>query len=132
MKSLISKAILITSFSAGHAFADGPPQFFKDSLPEHAIEKIIESYGALQGGGASLDPKTRELIALAVAAQIPCSYCVYAHRNNALKHGASEAELREAAATAGYVRLWSTVFQAAEYDLAAFKSEHDEIRAASQ
>jgi len=94
--------------------------------------KMLEGYGALGGEGASLDTKTRELIALAIAAQIPCPYCVYAHRNNALKAGATEAELREAAAVAGYVRLWSTAFQAAEIDLEEFMAEHDKLRAASE
>lgn len=132
MMLVIAKIFLIYVFLIGAALADGPPQFFKDSLPEHAMAKILESYGALQGEGSSLDPKTRELIALGVAAQIPCPYCVYAHKNNARKLGATEAEIKEAAATAGYVRLFSTLFQAAEIDLDAFKSEHDEIRAASQ
>lgn len=122
---------LVTIFVTGLAFADGPPPFFKETLPEHAIAKMLESYGVLQGEGAALDPKTRELIALAVAAQIPCEYCVYAHRKNAKGHGASEAELREAAATAGYVRMWSTVFQAAAYDLDEFKADHDKLTGTS-
>ncbi len=113
---------------AGSATADGSPEFFKKSLPEHAIEKMLESYGAFQGEGAELDTKTRELIALGVAAQIPCTYCVYAHRNNALKAGASEAELREAVAAGAFVRFWSAMFQGAEIDLEAFKAEHDILR----
>jgi len=102
MKSIYA-GILISFSLMSITHAEGPPPFFKDTLPGHAIAKMLESYGALQGEGASLDPKTRELIALAVAAQIPCEYCVYAHRKNAKGHGATEAELREAAATAGYV-----------------------------
>lgn len=132
MKYFTSKVLLIFVFSVGIVLADGPPKFFKDSMPEHAMAKILESYGALQGEGSSLDPKTRELIALAVAAQIPCPYCVYAHRNNAIKLGATEAELREAAAAAGYVRMLSTMFQAAEIDLDEFMAEHDKLRAASK
>ena len=115
-------------FSFGSAIADGPPEFFKNSLPEHAIEKMLESYGAFQGEGAMLDAKTRELVALGVAAQIPCPYCVYAHRRNAVKAGASEAELREAVAAGAYVRFWSAMFQGAEIDLESFKAEHDRLR----
>ena len=78
-----------------------------------------------------LDAKTRELIALGVAAQIPCTYCVYAHRRNALKAGASDAELREAVAAGAFVRLWSTMFQGGEIDLESFKAEHDQLREGS-
>lgn len=119
---------LTTLLVSGSVFADGPPEFFQNSLPEHAIGKMLESYGAFQGEGAELDARTRELIALGVAAQIPCTYCVYAHRNNALKAGASEAEVREAVAAGAYVRFWSAMFQGAEIDLEAFKTEHDMIR----
>lgn len=132
MRNITFKVLLSYVFFAGVVLADGPPKFFSDSMPEHAMGKILESYGTLQGEGSSLDPKTRELIALAVAAQIPCSYCVYAHRNNAIKLGATETELREAAAAAGYVRMMSTIFQAAEIDLDEFMAEHDKIRAASK
>ena len=119
---------LAASLLSGIVVAEGVPEFFKNSLPEHAIEKMLESYGAYQGEGATLDVKTRELIALGVAAQIPCTYCIYAHRNNALNAGASEAELREAVAAGAFVRFWSSMFQGAEIDLEAFKAEHDKLR----
>ena len=119
---------LIVLLSFRVASADGPPNFFKESLPEHAMEKMIAGYGALQGDGAVLDARIRELIALAVSAQIPCEYCVYAHRRNALAAGASEAELREAVAAGAFVRLWSTMFQGAEINLESFKLEHDILR----
>lgn len=130
VSTTIHSLALTALIVSGSAVADGAPDFFKNSLPEHAIEKMLESYGAFQGEGAMLDVKTRELIALGVAAQIPCTYCVYAHRNNALKAGASEAEVREAVAAGAYVRFWSTMFQGAEIDLEAFKAEHDKLRAA--
>lgn len=125
---MIAGMAFTASLLSGVVVAEGAPEFFKNSLPEHAIEKMLESYGAYQGDGATLDTKTRELIALGVSAQIPCSYCVYAHRNNALKAGASEAELREAVAAGAFVRFWSSMFQGAEIDLEAFKAEHDKLR----
>ena len=114
------------------AVAQEAPAFFKDSLPQHAMGPMLQAYKTFQGEGAALDAKTRELIALAVSAQIPCAYCVYAHRNSALQLGATEAELREAVTMAGYIRMWSTTFHGAEIDLDAFKAEHDALRAASQ
>lgn len=127
-RTTITGTALAASLLSGTVIAEGPPEFFKNSLPEHAIDKMLESYGAYQGEGATIDKKTRELIALSVAAQIPCTYCVYAHRNNAIKAGASEAELREAVAAGAFVRLWSTMLQGAEIDLDAFKAEHDKLR----
>jgi AhpD family alkylhydroperoxidase len=60
-----------------------------------------------------------------VAAQIPCRYCVYAHMKGARAQGASEAEIREAVATAADVRQWSTVLNGMNYDFEAFKAEID-------
>lgn len=126
MKTIFRHTLLAATLGTACAVAaDGPPDFFKNTLPENAIADILKGYGALQGEGAALDPKVRELIALAVAAQIPCEYCVHAHRSNALSHGATDAELREAAAVAGYVRMWSTVLHGAAYSLESFKAEHD-------
>ena len=81
----------------------------------------------LEGEGAALDAKTRELVSLGVAAQIPCSYCVYAHTSKARALGASEAEIREAVAAAATTRQWSTVLNGMQYDLQAFKDEYDEL-----
>lgn len=110
------------------SYASEPPNFFKNSLPEHAIQQILESYGTYRGEKAVLDVRTRELIALGVSAQIPCDFCIYAHRRNALAAGASDAELREAVAAGAFVRFWSTMFQGAEIDFDAFKAELDALR----
>jgi len=105
----------------------GPPEFFRSIYPEHAFDEAMALYGALGSEQAELDAKTRELVALAVAAQIPCDYCVYAHKKNAMSAGATEGELREAVATAASVRMWSTMLNGMNYDFEAFKAEHDEI-----
>lgn len=109
--------------SSDPAATNAVPEFFQNSLPEHAIGEMLKSYSAFKKGSA-LDTRTRELIALSVAAQIPCSYCIYAHRRNALKAGASDAELRDAVAVGAFVRFWSSAFQGAEIDFEAFKKEH--------
>jgi AhpD family alkylhydroperoxidase len=41
------------------------------------------------GKNSKLDAKIREIIALGVAAQIPCAYYVYVHTKNAKAEGAS-------------------------------------------
>lgn len=108
-------------------FGQDPPKFYKDTFPEHALQYKLEAEKALVGENAQLDAKTRELIALGVAAQIPCDYCVYGHTKNAIAAGASEAEIREAVATAAHVRHWSTVLNGMAYDFESFKMEVDEI-----
>ena len=132
MASSLRRACLASFLLVGTAAADGPPTFFEDTLPSRALGPLMQAYGTLADEDAALDPKTRELIALAVAAQIPCDYCVEAHGGNARDLGASEEELREAVAVAGFVRMWSTALHGAAYDLEAFVAEHERMRAASR
>jgi AhpD family alkylhydroperoxidase len=73
----------------------------------------------------ALPAKVRELIGLAVAAQIPCQYCVYYHIKAATAAGASQEEIREAVHQASLTRHWSTILYGNQYDLDAYKSEID-------
>ena len=115
------------ALAAGGAIGQEAPPFFEKTYPEHALDEAWTLYGTLGNDEASLNSKTRELIALAVSAQIPCQYCVYAHAKMARKAGATEAEVREAVATAANVRMWSTVLNGMGYDFETFKAEHDAI-----
>jgi len=131
MKSTITGILFLVGFPFA-VHADGPPPFLKNTLPEHAMTQILQSWGAMQGEDAAIDGKTRELIALAVAAQIPCEYCIYAHSTRLKnKLGASDAELKEAIAISGYIRLFSTVFNGNAYSFDDFKSEFDKALAGS-
>ncbi len=73
----------------------------------------------------ALPKKVRELIGLAVAAQIPCQYCVYYHIKSAKAAGASEEEIREAVHQASLTRHWSTILYGNQYNLEAYQSEVD-------
>jgi len=119
----------VITFVSTPVFGEGPPNFYKDTFPEHALADQLKAGQTLAGEDAQLDAKTRELIALGVAAQIPCDYCVYAHDKNARAAGASEAEIREAVATAANVRHWSTVLNGMGYDFEVFKMEIDKMHA---
>ena len=105
-----------------------PP--FIGLLPEGAQ---AGAWAFLKGNSGNADgeipTKYRELIALGVAAQIPCGYCAYAHTAFAKANGATDAEVEEAIAYAGEVRLWSTILNGNQYDLAKFKSDIDGILA---
>lgn len=74
---------------------------------------------------AALPAKVRELFGLAVAAQIPCQYCVYYHTKAAKAAGATEEELREAVHQASLTRHWSAILYGNQYALQNYKSEID-------
>lgn len=131
MKTLLWVGALVLGMS-GAAVAQDAPRFFSETYPEHALQSALEARSALDGEEAALDAKTRALIGIAVAAQIPCAYCSYAHTIEARAAGASEAEIRESVAVAAQVRHWSTVLNGMQYDLDAFKSEYDELVGASE
>ena len=74
-----------------------------------------------------LDGKTKELIGLAVAAQIPCEYCVYFHTEAARLNGASDDEIKEAVGMAGVTRMGSTILNGTQTDKAQFKKDIQRI-----
>ncbi|MEB0031563.1 carboxymuconolactone decarboxylase family protein [Undibacterium sp. RTI2.1] len=68
-----------------------------------AHPKMVAAYQALDlasADGGALDPKTRELISLAVAVTTRCDGCIGTHAQAAATHGATEAEIAAALATA--------------------------------
>lgn len=105
-----------------------PPDFFAKTLPSVSIEATLGAYGALHGADALLPEKTRQLVALGVAAQIPCEYCIHVHRRQALAAGASKEQIKEAVGVAAFVRYFSTTFYGNQYDLTSFKQQIDEMK----
>lgn len=75
----------------------------------------------------ALDNKTKELIGLAVAAQIPCRFCVSFHTQAAKLDGASDEELKEAVAMSALTREFSTVIQGSLPDENQFRREVDTL-----
>jgi AhpD family alkylhydroperoxidase len=103
------------------------PGFFK-AFPQSGIAGAWSEFKSLQlNPNTKLDVKTKQLIGLAVSAQIPCHYCIYFHAAVARANGATEAEISEAVAMAAMTRHWSTVLNGMEIDLAAFKTETDAV-----
>jgi len=71
----------------------------------------------------ALSPKEKALISLAVAAQIPCQYCIWSDTEDAKRFGATQEEIAEAVAMAGLTRHWSTFFNGMQIDFGQFKKE---------
>jgi len=103
------------------------PTFFK-MFPEAGIGGAWTEFKSVQlNPKTALSGKEKELIGLAVAAQIPCTYCVYFHTAAAKANGATDAEVREAVAMAAITRHWSTVLNGMQVDLAGFQRETDTV-----
>jgi AhpD family alkylhydroperoxidase len=94
------------------------------AYPESAVAGAwAMTKGLLFGEGNTLEPKVKSLINLAVAAQIPCQYCIWLETKTAKAQGATDAEIAEAVAQAAYVRHWSTVINGLQIDFETFKAE---------
>jgi AhpD family alkylhydroperoxidase len=99
------------------------PQFFL-KFPEEALPGAWDEMKSLQlNPSTALPGRSKELIGLAVAAQIPCKYCIYAHTEFAKLNGASETEIGEAVAMAALTRHWSTFLNGIQTDEAKFRAE---------
>lgn len=100
------------------------PPFIRQTYPEQAIAAAVAERRQVMQNGA-LDARTKYLIALGVAAQIPCRYCVYFDTKAAEHAGATEAQIKEAIAAAALVRKWSTVLNGSAYDFDKMRREVD-------
>jgi AhpD family alkylhydroperoxidase len=137
---VLSTAIagIVTSASAQDASAQATyrdieqtlgsvPTFFK-MFPESGIAGAWAEFKSVQlNPKTALNGKIKELIGLAVAAQIPCHYCIYFHTAAAKLNGATDAEIREAVAMAAISRHWSTVLNGMQVDTDGFKRETDTV-----
>jgi AhpD family alkylhydroperoxidase len=128
MKGLIASLALsvlpMVAFSPS-ASAQDAPQFMKDVMPPASLAPAWQEYMAIGDPNGALDAKTKELIGLGVAAQIPCGYCVYYHTQAAKHLGATDAQIKEAVAAASMTRKWSTELNGNQYDMSAFKKQVD-------
>lgn len=98
------------------------PQFFR-AIPSQMLETFWSGMQFQSSAQTALNPKTKELIGIAVAAQIPCEYCVHFHREAARAHGATEAEIKEAVGMAAMTRMGSTFLNGLDVDMAQFRKD---------
>jgi len=103
------------------------PGFFK-AVPPSLLPAMWDAGGSFENSpDTKLDGKTKQLIALAVAAQVPCDYCSYYHSEAARMYGATEQELQEAVAMAASVRQGSTILHGMQVDRAQFRRDVDRL-----
>ena len=100
-----------------------PVMFTK--LPMDVRASAWELFKSINNPNTAIPSKYGELIGLAVAAQIPCEYCVIAHTSLAKLFGASDEEIQEAITKGAETRLWSTILNGnlTHADMESFKSD---------
>ena len=100
------------------------PTFLK-AFPAESVAGAWNEMKSLQmNPKTALSGKEKELIGLAVAAQIPCQYCIYAHTEAAKADGATDEEIKEAIAMSALTRHWSTFLNGTQTDMESFKREY--------
>ncbi len=102
-----------------------PVMFTK--LPANVRVSAWELFKSINNPNTAIPSKYGELIGLAVAAQIPCEYCVIAHTELAKLFGATDEEIREAVTKGAETRFWSTILNGnlTDTDMKSFKSDWD-------
>ena len=81
-----------------------------------ANPEMVKAYAGLSHANAKsthIDAKTRELIALAVAATLRCDGCINAHTDAAIKAGVSKEEMVDALGVAIMVNAGATMVYSA-------------------
>ena len=103
------------------------PSFLK-AFPGEAIAAAWDEYKGIElNPDSALPGKYKELIGLAVAAQVPCRYCSYFHTEAARLNGADSRELKEAVVMASITRKWSAILNGQQTDEAAFRTGMDKV-----
>jgi AhpD family alkylhydroperoxidase len=99
------------------------PAFVRD-LPQLMLASWWDATKALElDPHTALDGKTKELIGLAVAASIPCEYCIAFHTEAAKLDNATDEEIQEAIAMAGLTRTGSVWLNGRQVDKAQYRKD---------
>lgn len=98
-----------------------------DTIPKEDAVQEWPTFKKYTVGESEIPAKYRELIGLAVAANIKCPYCAHFHRGAAELHGATEAELEETYSLASFTARYSAMLHAQEYDRDEFKGKVADI-----
>ncbi len=102
------------------------PGFMK-ALPPDVLVNQWPLFKKYQLGESLIPAKYRELIGLAISANIKCPYCQLFHREAAKMQGATDEELSELAFLASNTAGWSAIIHAQHYDYDKFKKEFHQI-----
>jgi len=102
------------------------PGFMK-ALPQDVLVHDWPLMKKYTLGESKIPSKYRELLGLAVAANIKCPYCQLFHKSVAQMYGATPEEFAEIAFLASYTSRWSAMIHAQHYDYDTFAKETQQI-----
>lgn len=102
------------------------PSFAK-AFPASAAGVWQETKG-LDLARTALEGKTKSLIGLAIAAQLPSRLTAWSYTRCARASGASEAEVKEAVLLSAMTRHWSTFFNGIQLDEAKYRAELGKVK----
>ena len=102
------------------------PGFMK-ALPKDVLIQEWPLFKKYNFEETEISAKYRELMGLAVAANIKCPYCQLFHKGAAVMNGATEEEFAETVFLASYTARWSAIIHAQNYDFQKFKEEFEQI-----
>lgn len=100
---------------------------FMSSLPEDVPIHDWVLMKKYRWGESVIDPKVREFIGPAIAANLKCPYCRLMHLNMAKARGATEEELAELFYLTSFTSRWSSMLNAQHYDMKQFEKEASKI-----
>ena len=103
------------------------PGFMKALPPDVLVHDwaLMKKY---QFGESKIPPKYREMIGLAISANIKCPYCQLLHKTAAKLFEATDEELSEVAMLASFTARWSAMIHAQHYDYDTFAGEVGRIK----
>ena len=96
-------------------------------VPPEALPGLWIQMRDLELAKTALPGKTKSLISLAVASQVPCRYCVVADTEFAKLEGATAREIGEAVSMAGVARSFGALIDGLQVDEAAFRRDFDRM-----
>ena len=102
------------------------PGFMK-ALPQDVLIHDWPLFKKYTLGESKIPAKYRELMGLAVAANIKCPYCQLFHKSAAQLYGATPEEFAEIAFLASYTSRWSAMIHAQHYSYETFAKETQQI-----
>ena len=94
-----------------------------EQMPPAALEGFWSLMRDFQLGETAIPNKYKELIGLAVSGATRCRYCTLFHTEAARLFGATDEEIREAAAMAAHTMSASTFVNAMQVDYGEFRRE---------
>jgi AhpD family alkylhydroperoxidase len=102
---------------------------FTKAFPANALPGIWTEVKEFElNRNTAIDGKTKGLIGLAIASQLPSRLATWSYSQCAKSSGATDAEIREAVMVSAMARHWSTFFNGIQLDEAKFRAEIAKLR----